>query len=210
LEKKLKNEYYQISIGILFFLFCSCSKKEKNHFIIKLPYYSSQIEIEGLKEFDTLVSWEWYNDNMADDRKCYRIQNSELGVVMENGMLPKRAEQTNQMTIKIPIKPNEFGKLNINKWLLHKKEMYSEEHPAYKFPVIDSMTIDGRKFGILSIEREYTDEYRIEVFYGTNINNEEIVFEFLTNTHKPDSFYIKTLNSMKTIKIKPTANTVYN
>ena len=203
-------EYFKISIGILFLFFCSCSKKEKNLFIIKLPYYSSQIEIESLKEFDTLISWDWYSDNPMSDRKCYRIQDSELGIFMENGVLPKRAEQTNQMTIKVPIKPNEFGELNINKWLHNKKEMYSEEHPAYKFPIMDSITIDGRKFGILSIEREYIDEYRIEVFYGTNINNEEIIFEFLTNTQKSDSFYLKTLNSMKTIKIKPTANTVYN
>jgi hypothetical protein len=210
LKKRLQNQYFQISIGIILFLFCSCSEKEKNPFSIKLPYYSSQIEIDGLKEYDTIVSWDWYNDNMADDRKCYRIQNSELGIVLERGMLPKRAEQINQMTIKIPIKPNKFGKLDIGRWLSEKKDMYSGEHPNYKFPIMDSMTIDGRKFGILSIERDYTDEYRIEVFYGTNINNEEIVFEFLTNTHKPDSFYLKTLNSMKTIKIKPTANTVYN
>jgi len=100
--------------------------------------------------------------------------------------------------------------MDINKWLNNKKEMYSAEHPDYIFPIVDSMTINGRKFGILSIERDYTDEYQIEVFYGTNIDNEQIVFEFSTNTHKSDSFYLKTLNSMKTLKIKPTANTVYN
>ena len=200
---------YGIYIGILL-LFSSCSKKDKNSFTINLPYYSSQIEIEGLKEYDTLVSWDWYNDNMADDRKCFRIQDSKLGIVMEKGMLPENAKQLNQLTIKTPIKPNRFGAVNISKWINTTIAMYSEENPIYKFPIVDSLSIDGRKFGVLSIERQYSDKKEIQVFYVANINSEEIVFEFKNNQPKFDSLYQKSLNMMKSIKVKPAANNVYN
>ena len=200
---------YAIYIGILI-LFISCKKKNNNPFVITLPHYSSEIEFEGVKSFDTLISWDWHNDNQMSDRRCYRIQNSKLGIVLENGMVPKRAEKLNQITIETPIKPNKFGKANISKWINETISLYSEEKPAfYKFPIVDSLLIDGRKFGVLSILKEPRDEKVNKVFYITNINDEEIVFEFENNLTEFDSLYKKSLIMMKSIKVKPVANNGY-
>ncbi|MBL86809.1 MAG: hypothetical protein CMO82_09160 [Winogradskyella sp.] len=184
-----------------FLILTSCSKKNKNEFIIKLPHYSKQIEINGIKEFDTLVTWDWYKDNFADDRRCYRIQNSELGVILENGILPKYTKSFKQLTIKTPIPPNKFGSISIKKWLIDIKTNYSEEHPNYKFTVIDSIIIANKKFGVVSIHRDWIDEYTIRNLFMTTINDEEIVFDFYTNLPNSEDFYSQSLNMMKTIKI---------
>lgn len=186
-------------ILIAIIVFTSCSKKKQKVFTINLPHYSSRIEFDRSNNFDTLMAWNWYNDNMADHRKCYRIQNSKLGIIMEKGMLPKKAEYFDQMTIETPITPNKFPSCTISKWLIGNKEIYLSERPSDKIFKFDSLTIDNKKFGVFGIK---TMEVETKVIYMTNINNELIEFEFHTNLHQTDSFYLKSLNMMKTIKIK--------
>ena len=187
------------SILTVLIVFTSCSKKEQKLFTINLPHYKSKIEFDRLNNFDTLIVWNWYNDNTASHRKCYRIQNSKLGVVMENGMLPKQVKYFDQMTIKTPIKPNKFPSWTISDWLIYNRGIYLSDRPNDKIFKLDSLTIDNKKFGVFGIK---TMKVETKVIYMTTINNESIEFEFHTNLHNRDNFYLKSLNMMKTIKIK--------
>ena len=180
-------------------VFTSCTKKEQRVFTINLPHYSSKIEFDKLNNFDTLIVWNWYNDNMASHRRCYRLQNSKLGIIMEKGMLPKKAEYFDQMTIVTPIKPNKFPSWTISKWLIGNKEIYLSDRPSDEIFKFDSLTIDNKKFAVFGIK---TMDVETKVIYMTNISNESIEFEFYTNLQSKDSFYLKSLNMMKTIKIK--------
>ena len=114
-------------------------------------------------------------------------------------MLPKKAEYFDQMTIVTPIKPNKFPSWAISKWLIRNKEIYLSDRPSDKIFKFDSLTIDNKKFGVFGIK---TMDLETKVIYMTNINNESIEFEFYTNLQPKDSFYLKSLNLMKTIKIK--------
>ena len=187
-------------IIIAIIVITSCSKRTQKVFTIDLPHYSSKIELDRLNNFDTLIVWNWYNDNMASHRSCYRIQNAELGIIMENGMAPAKAENFDQMTIKTPITPNKFPCWPISEWLNKNKENYLSDRPSDKIFILDSLTIDNKRFGVFGIK---TMAVQTKVIYMTNINNEAIEFEFHTNLHPAANFYLKSLNMMKTIKIKP-------
>lgn len=114
-------------------------------------------------------------------------------------MLPKQAKYFDQMTIKTPIKPNKFPSWTISEWLIDNKEIYLSERPSDKIFKFDSLTINNKKFGVFGVK---TMEVETKVIYMTNINNESIEFEFHTNLHPKNNFYLKSLNMMKTIKIK--------
>lgn len=200
LAPRMKSLTY---ILILLITLTSCSKKEQKKFQIELEHYSCKIEFNRLNDFDTLLVWNWYNDNVMSNRKCYRIQNSKLGIMLENGMSPKKTKQIDQLTIKTPIKPNEFPNFTISEWLLKNKEINLSERPNDKIFKFDSLTVDNKKFGVFGIK---TIEHETKVIYMTNINNELIEFEFHSNLNSHDSFYMKSLNMMRTIKIIPTEN----
>lgn len=195
---------------ILFSIFfiTSCKKKEEDKFIVNLKYYSSTIEFDRIDNFDTLVSWKWMNDNAASHRQCYRIQNSKLGIKMENGMLPEKAEYFDQMTIQTPFGKNtmdSFSAETISEHLTGIKDLYLFERPSDKIFKFDSLTIDGRKFGVFGIKRLFDTQSRdvhTKIIFMTNLNNNVLGFEFYTNIYPADKFYLKSLKMINTIKIK--------
>ncbi|WP_420573980.1 hypothetical protein [Kordia sp.] len=183
-------------------LWSSCSQKNNATFQFKIPHYASEIHIDKLSEFDTLLSWQWLSDNIIDDRQCYRIQDATLDIVLEKGMLPTLAKQRNQLTIKVPMHSNKFETFEVTKWIHEQKNLYESESIHYTFCVIDSVVIDTKKFGVLCIEREFDDEHVTKVLYATNILDEKIEFEFLSNVLTSDRFYERSLAMMKSLKIK--------
>lgn len=182
-------------------VFCACRQKEQKVFTIDLPHYASKIELERINDYDTLLVWDWYNDNSASHRRCYRIQNAKRGIALENGMLPQRAKQLDQMTIKAPINPNKFPNWTIREWLKDNKELSISERPSDTVFKVDSLTIASHKFGIFGIK---TIGNATKVVYMTNINHEAIEFEFYSNLYPKEAFYRKSLAMMKTLKIKQT------
>ncbi|WP_395063467.1 hypothetical protein [Flavobacterium sp.] len=197
--------YLQTFIIILIII--SCAEKKQKTFNINLPYYSNTIELDRTKNYDTLIVWNWYNDNSSNDYTCYRIQNSKLGIVMERGMLPKKAEYYDQMTIKTPIKSfiknkistNKITDFKVNKWLSENKELHLSERPidiVFKF---DSIIIANKKFGVFGIKIIETET---KIIYMTNIEDQSIEFEFRNNFLSTEKLYLQSLEMMNTIKIK--------
>jgi len=187
-------------IVIVMTALASCTLKEPKVFTIPIAHYSATIEFDKVNDYDTLVVWNLFNDNRSSHRRCYRIQNAKRGIVLENGMLPKKATYFDQMTIKTPIKPNTLPNWTISQWLRNHKEGYLSDRPSDKIFKFDSITIDRKKFGVFGIQ---INNIQTKVIYMTNINHESIEFEFTTNLHAEDLYYQKTLHMMKTIKIKP-------
>ncbi|MEM5566253.1 hypothetical protein WNY78_14120 [Psychroserpens sp. AS72] len=190
-----------ISIIVLILIF-SCSRKEDNRYDIYLTHYKHSISINLPKSYDTLNIWDNYSDNVMDDRKCYRVQNSKLGVLMESGMFYKTDKtQFEQFTISEPGVFNNFPPFELKTWASEKKQLIEEEKGNINVTT-DSIIINNKRFGVLKVIMPFKDGIDKSITFGTNLDNELIEFDFYTNLPNTENFFNDAVASMETLEIK--------
>ena len=190
-----------ITILLLILIF-SCSRKEDNRYDMYLTHYKHSISINLPKSYDTLNNWDNYSDNVMDDRKCYRVQNSKLGVLMESGMFYKTEKtQFEQFTISEPGAFNKFAPFELKTWASDKKQLLEEEKINIEVTT-DSIIINNRTFGVLKVMMPFNDAVDKSITFGTNLDGELIEFVFYTNLPNSENFFIDAISSIETLEIK--------
>ncbi|WP_040278550.1 hypothetical protein [Psychroserpens damuponensis] len=190
---------------VLLLIIFSCAKREDdNRYEIYLAHYQRSVSINLPKQYDTLNIWNNYSDNIMDDRKYYRVQNSNLPLLMESGFaFSTDITQFEQFTISEPLSLGDekfFPPFESKTWASEKKQMLEEEKVNIEV-IIDSITINNTDFGVLKVISPYSDSIEKIIIFATNLDNERIEFTFFTNLPQTDHFFQESLAAMKTLEI---------
>nr|WP_321223942.1 hypothetical protein [uncultured Psychroserpens sp.] len=183
----------------------SCSKrKEDNRYDLYLTYYKHSISINLPNSLDSLNIWDNFSDNVIDDRRCYRVQNSKLGIMMESGMFYNIKDKTQfeQFTISEPGVFNKFAPFELKTWVLNTKQLLKEERANIEVKT-DSLVINKLKFGVIKVvSPSYYEGIDKSIILATNLNGELIEFVFYTNLPNRENFFNEAVASMETLEIK--------